>query len=59
MHIMIFKLRVSMNEGSKSMKIQWVDMISFLNARILAHEFACTSHDIVSSECNYESGEFV
>ena len=22
-------------------------------------EFACTSRDIVSSECNYESGEFI
>ena len=26
---------------------------------ILAREFACTSRDIVSSECNYESEEFV
>ena len=28
---------------------------SFLNAHILAREFACTSRDIVSSECNYEN----
>ena len=28
---------------------------SFLNARILVREFACTLRDIVSSECNYES----